>query len=70
MDMTQKEIYEDLDVVLNSYGHVDVELYYQKGRAMQAEALKELFSTVSKGIGSGLHGLYEKYLCPKCSAAH
>ncbi len=68
--MTQKEIYEHPDVVLNSDGQVDVEYYYQKGRDMQAEALKDILFFVSKGIGTWLLRLTEKYLCPKCSAAH
>ena len=68
--MNHRKTYEELDIVLNSEGEVDVEFYYQKARAMQAAALKELLSSAGKGISNRLQALYHKYVCLNCSSAH
>lgn len=69
-EMHREDMYEDLEIVLNSYGEVDVEYYYQKARAHQAAALVEFFSSTGKGIVNRLHAFYEKYLCLKRPAVH
>ena len=69
-ELHEKALYEDLEIALNKYGHVDVEFYHQKAKAMQAAALTEMLNTAGKAISHSLHVFYEKYLCPKCSTAH
>ena len=68
--MTLEDKYEELDIVLDRNGQVDVEYYYEKARDMQSQAMKEMFSAISKGFGNWLHAIHEKYLSPGRSSAH
>ena len=68
--MNHEKMHEDVEIVLDSHGQVDVEYYYQKAREMQTAAMKELMSSIRAGISHRLHAFYEKYLCMSCSSAH
>ncbi len=70
--MTQELIEKDIDIdlKLNSYGEVDIDYYCRKAKAMQAQALSELFTSARKAVSNRLHGFYETYICRNCAAGH
>lgn len=64
--MIKHENNEELELVLNENGTVDLEFYYHEAEQLRAEYISLVFKAASKKVKSFFSSCYDAISCPKC----